>query len=186
MNAVTKLNTRPQDGESTQGKVGHHNVTRGGVRKSQEPCAVPVSVTQGQHFPCSTCLTVLETLWLVVFPQLTESMLQRVCHLRLCRRQSPVFLRQRPPSTCDSITFSPDQDFDDALDSNEFVSHQPQPQLHCRLQQWFRHQVGGIHMRTRFLGDQLLRLGRHLYPQVLHVHVFRLAQRPAADKAHCC
>ena len=28
MNAVTKLNTQPQDAESTQGKVGHHNVTR--------------------------------------------------------------------------------------------------------------------------------------------------------------
>ena len=43
------LNTRPQDGESTRGKVSHHNVTRSGVRKSQEPCAVPVSVTTSQH-----------------------------------------------------------------------------------------------------------------------------------------
>ena len=46
---VTKLNTRPQDGESTRGKISHHNVTRSGVRKSQEPRAVPVSVTTGQH-----------------------------------------------------------------------------------------------------------------------------------------
>ena len=46
---VTRLNTRPQDGESTRGKVSHHNVTRSGVRKSQEPCAVPVSVTTGQR-----------------------------------------------------------------------------------------------------------------------------------------
>ena len=49
MNAVTKLNTRPQDAQSTQGKVGHHNVTRSGVRKSQETCAVQVSVTTCQH-----------------------------------------------------------------------------------------------------------------------------------------
>ena len=48
-NKVTKLNTRPQSGESTRGKVSHHNVTRSGVRKSQEPCAVPVSVTTSQH-----------------------------------------------------------------------------------------------------------------------------------------
>ena len=54
MNAVTKLNTRPQDAQSIQGKVGHHNVTRSGVRKSQEPCAVPVSVTTGQHLDTQT------------------------------------------------------------------------------------------------------------------------------------
>ena len=41
-------------------------------------------------------------------------------------------------------------------------------------------------MRTWFLGDQLLRLGRLLCPQVLQVHVFRLAQATAVDQAHCC
>ena len=45
MKAV-KLNTQPKHAESTQGKVGHHNDTRSGVRKSQEPCAVPVSEPQ--------------------------------------------------------------------------------------------------------------------------------------------
>ena len=57
--------------------------------------------------------------------------------------------------------------------------------LTVRSRQWFRHQAGGIHMRNDFLGDELLRLGRLLYPQVPHVHVFRLAQSPAVDQAHC-
>ena len=58
--------------------------------------------------------------------------------------------------------------------------------LNIRSRQWFRHQVGGIHLGTHFLGDELLRLGRLLSPQVLHVHVFRLALSPAVDQAHCC
>ena len=42
MKAVTKLDTQPQDAESTRGKVGHHNGTG---RKSQETSAVPVCVS---------------------------------------------------------------------------------------------------------------------------------------------
>ena len=37
MKAVTKLNTQPQDAESTQGKVGYHSVTR---RKKEEVSGV--------------------------------------------------------------------------------------------------------------------------------------------------
>ena len=45
MNAVTKLNTQPQDAGSTQGKVGHHNVTRwkkevSGVVHSARSCVI--------------------------------------------------------------------------------------------------------------------------------------------------
>ena len=45
MTAVTKLNAQTQDAESTQGEVGHHNVTRRKRRKSQEASTLPVYVS---------------------------------------------------------------------------------------------------------------------------------------------
>ena len=53
---------RQQDAESTQQKYGHRNVIRSGVRKSQEPSALPDSAPQVILGPVSARLTVLETL----------------------------------------------------------------------------------------------------------------------------
>ena len=127
----------PQDADGTQRKVGHHNVTRSGVKKLQDTSAVPVSCTTTQHSPSGTCLTVLETLRRLLFPPFTESIPQRVCI----------------PLNFSSVPFS-------AMVSS---SSRRDSQAH------------------HFLGDELLRLGRSLflYPQVLHVHVFRFAQAPA-------
>ena len=41
MKAVAKLNTRPQDAESTQGKDGHHNVTRSCIKKHRNRAQCP-------------------------------------------------------------------------------------------------------------------------------------------------
>ena len=41
-----------------------------------------------------------------------------------------------------------------------------------------------VGVRIHFLRDELSSLGGLLYPQVLHINVFRFAQSSAVDEAH--
>ena len=61
MKAVTKLNTQPQDAESTQKRVGHHNVTGKKKKKVSRVVRSARLCVNCQHSPSGTCRTTAST-----------------------------------------------------------------------------------------------------------------------------